>query len=178
MKVRILPQTDGTKLFRKEIDNMKKWILLALLLILPSVQAAEFYSLKFDFWVGEISTATVGETIRLPIYVKNLGALEDNYTISVTSTSPSIYIQDQSLLISSLKNNEIRSTFSRMTLTVGGSDANVVVTVSSATRPTYSQTKTLTIKGGLANLPDFDYLGIVQIMIISTAVFALVFRRN
>ena len=163
---------------QERIDNIKKLILMALLLVLPSVQAADFYSLKFDFWTGELSTATVGETIKLPIYVKNLGVLEDNYTISVTSTSPSIYIQDQSLLISSLKTNEIKSVFSRMTLTVGGSDTNVVVTATSATKPSYSQTKTLTIKSGLANLPDFDYLGIVQIMIISTAVFALAFRRD
>lgn len=157
---------------------MKKLILLIILFILPSVQAFEFYSIKFDAWVGEISTSTVGETIELPIYVKNLGALQDSYAVSVKSSSSSIYIQDQSVSINSVKTNEIKNVFSRMTITVGGSNVNIAVNVSSTTRPNYSWTKTITIKSGLASLPDFDYLGIVQIMIISTVLFAIAFRRD
>lgn len=157
---------------------MKKLILLIILFILPAVKAFDFYSLKFDAWVGEISTSTVGETIELPIYVKNLGALQDSYAVSVKSSSSSIYIQDQSVSINSVKTNEIKNVFSRMTVTVGGSNVNIAVNVSSTTRPNYSWTKTITIKSGLASLPDFDYLGIVQIMIISTVLFAIAFRRD
>lgn len=143
---------------------MKRFLVLISLILFASVNAADFWSVKFDAWVGEPSAATVGKTINLPVYVKNNGLLEDNYSVSITSDSANVFIENPSFTIGPVKYGEVKNLFSKVTFLVAA-DSSMTITVSSTISPSVSWSKMLKIKSGIASLPDFDFFGVVQIMI-------------
>ena len=143
---------------------MKRFLVLISLVLFASANAAEFWSIKFDAWVGEPSTATVGKTVNLPVYVKNNGLLEDSYSVNITSDSANVFIENPSFTIGPVKYGEVKSLYSKMTFLVAA-DSSITITVSSTISPSTSWSKTLKIKSGIASLPEFDFFGVVQIMI-------------
>jgi len=144
---------------------MKRLMILIGLIFFASVNAAEFYSLKFTTWVGEPSAATVGKTINLPVYVKNEGLLNDSYSVSITTGSPNVLIETPSFTIGPVKYGEVKSLSSKITFVVAA-DSNINIVVTSVVYPSASWSKTLTIKSGLASMPEYDFFGMVQIMIL------------
>jgi hypothetical protein len=155
---------------------MKVMLLISLFFIctISVANASEFWSLKFDAWVGEPAIVTVGKTINLPVYVKNNGLLEDTYDVNVTvvGSSQNVIIENPSFVIGPVKYGEVKSLSSKITLLVA-EDAGIDIKVKSTAYSSAVWSKTTTIKSGLASLPDFDFLGIVQMMILVSILFLI-----
>jgi len=145
---------------------MKIFLILIGLIFFVGANAAEFWSIEFDAWVGETTTATVGKTVSLPVYVKNNGVLEDSYTVSTTSDpANNVFIENPSFTIGPVKYGEVKSLSLKITFLVAA-DSNMTITVNSTTSPSVNWSKTLQIKGGLASMPEFDFFGVIQIMVL------------
>lgn len=142
---------------------MKVFLMLIGLIFFTSVSAANFWSIRFDVWIGETSAATVGKTISLPVYVKNNGLIEDSYSVTITSNSTSVYIENPSFTIGPVKYGEVKSLPSKITF-IAAADSSINVTVTSALYPPNTWSKILKIKSGIASLPEYDFFGIIQIM--------------
>lgn len=155
------------------------FLLLVTLLLIPSVQAVEFWTVKFYVWTSPL-TYTVGKTANVPLYIKGLGILTDNYTLAVLplSIDESQVAIDKYGQIVELRSGETQRIFIPITPLFSddnGITLNIVVNSTVGLQKgcvpsPCSMEKTITISTGLASLPEFGLLGLLQMMLIAVVV--------
>jgi len=140
-----------------------------------------FYPIKFDVFYSPLTT-TVGERSKLQVNVKNTGLFKDNYTVKVAGFSPAGTLEiDPSPIppIGPLTGDSYESTtqtgFTSINLRVViAQDANICFTVNSTSKPgVNSFYGCAQVKSSFASLSDFNFLGVVWIMILSSALILI-----
>jgi hypothetical protein len=135
---------------------------------------------NFEAWVGGPSLFTVDKAELINIYVRNLGNVEDSYTISnFTKTAwrneypgeDFSYLVDVSLSssrISSVKPGGIGGTFAIITLQGPVDSGEISFNLTSDTNSSvFQETLPLEIKAGFPiSLPEFKVIGFIQLLVL------------
>ena len=135
----------------------------------------------FETWVEGPDLFTIGRPETVNIYVQNLGD-EDSYTISYTKEAfvvggtdhvdHLIDVRFPSNRIESVKSNGIGDTFATITSLGPFRNGKVIFTITSESSPV-SHDVTLEITQGLpVNLPEFELIGLVQILILACLIIS------
>ncbi len=134
-----------------------------------------FYPVAFTVTMPPTIKATVGRTQEVPVTVKNIGLLADNYSINVTAIQPNlVYVVHGYGLTDNLFGNYYNGINQSKTMPASLKvltnilATNVNITVKS--KFGVSESKEIIIRSEDASLPEFDSYGILQIMIISLLV--------
>jgi hypothetical protein len=143
----------------------------------PSTNATyniSFYPLAFNISAG-LGSLTVGRPIPLRVNVQNTGLLTDNYTVNMTSSSSYIFISHQLTSTGFLQGSptyEYGYSVSDVTALASiETQTKIYISVCSTIKPSICQTlPPITLTAGLASLPDFTILGIVQIVILAALI--------
>jgi hypothetical protein len=143
----------------------------------------------------------VGQTFSWRVSAVNLGVLRSAFEVNVTPLSPgTVYVNPPTGTTSPVSWGEIANFFTQLTFLVSGEQKLRVYTRPEADTATcsaatdcsgtvYGSTKVcfndgcwnqqeVTIKVGLANLPEFGCTGIIQIIFLVAIVFALFLRKR
>jgi len=148
-----------------------------------------FKPIYFDVFLYDVAVS-VGQSFDLRINVKNGGLFTDSYNIK--ATVPEIYqnilkVADESKLFtigpvygeSYLHTPETKEAFVKM-MTLTTDLASVCIDVTSVASPTthaFSDCKQ--IKSSAVSMSDFDWFGVMQIILLSTVLFAVAsFKKN
>jgi hypothetical protein len=153
-----------------------------------------FRPLSFNVWLSP-ATTTIGTPFSLQINVKNIGLFDDYYNVSVSTPNPNIISVDPltaNTTIGPLKGDSYLSvpetgfTFSNMRVLFLTSNSCVCINVNSTTKPDIlgiynmnsvgCQPNCVQIKSSMASLPDFDWLGLIQIILLAAAIVYLKFK--
>ena len=133
-----------------------------------------FYPISFEVFMPTSMSLTVGEEQDLVIIVKNNGTLSDVYGITVDSNDPGLLtIENGAQTTASLSTNDVQQIYVGVNALTSEQTTTADIVISSDTSKSYTEIKsdqTLTVKGGLINLPDFGFFGIIQIMLIAAVV--------
>lgn len=148
------------------------------------------------------ATVTVGERFRLQIIAKNLALLASDYTVKISTPSPSYVVIDRNLLATDeLSTNETEAVYSGITLLSSVKDVVFNILAKSNIDPTIcteavdckylgkcgdesprcldgkcAKACQIRISSGNKSLPEFGWLGLLQIMLIAVAVLVAAFR--
>jgi hypothetical protein len=160
-----------------------------------------FMPISFSLRLPSVITFPIGTMNRLPFNILNLGLLEDSYNTLVASTNPSFFNSvDNPSSTSRALYNEQASAFPRLQFMSSSIPYTLTVQISSAADPStctvasdcsslvYGSTPAcvqgrcnyqvqIPVQATLASLPDFDWTGVVQILILSTVVLLVVSRK-
>lgn len=140
-----------------------------------------FRPVAFSVWLFSV-TSTIGKEFSMQINVKNVGLFDDRYNITVSTPTPNILaIQNPGAFVGPLKGDsylnvpETGASFTR--LTVLTDEPCVCITVNSTAKAdvvgNYNMDSTscsancVKIQSKLASLPDFGFLGILQIILLA-----------
>ena len=159
---------------------MKKIIfVLTILLFFTAASAVDFQSILFTFWAEDISGQR-GETVELPVNVKNLGILTDKYIVTIIvppQYSSLVSVLDKQITTGEIKFNELQKVPTRIIFLSSTHQAQLNVTVQSSNCQTQecspaiaSQSMLVYVRSGVASLPDFNPLGILLILLASSAI--------
>ena len=133
-----------------------------------------FKPIAFDAFVSPVAT-TIGKTFNLPVQVKNLGLLTDNYTVDVVPNRPDlVWVDPSTNSITKVETNQTGVTYFRLIILTTSVPLQLSVTVTSDISGISYTLPPILIKTGMSSLPDFGLLGIIQIIVISSIVFAIV----
>jgi hypothetical protein len=140
-----------------------------------------FYPINFEVYYPSVTT-TVGKETKLQISVRNIGLFTDKYNVSASTNKPNIIAIDSSTLktaIGPLTGNSYGSTpqtdsaYVKLVV-LASQDAEICFTVNSTTDPSVNPfSKCIPIKSSYASLSDFNFLGIIWIMLISSALILI-----
>jgi hypothetical protein len=163
-----------------------------------------FYSIKFETSVSPV-TITVGDPFTLPINVQNFGLLKSSFTTNISfipsAFSPPVLIENPFSSTEEISYNQIASTFPRITFLATGnanfeiySKSNIepvpnfnTACNSNADCPAFAPycvnnrcwaKQMVTISAGKKSLPEFDFFGIIFILLIATVLLALNFQNK
>lgn len=164
-----------------------------------------FWPINFNISVSTSLTVTVGQTFELPVYIKNLGIIVDSYTVNVTPTGTYAYLAtvDGVSKTDNASYGEIASALPKITFSSTTPDpVKFRIKVKSNTEPRTNLNTSCTtdadcsylgdsecyenrcwkiseisIKAGSASLPEFDWLGIFQIMLLATISLVFVGKK-
>lgn len=178
------------------------FFILAVMLFV-GVDAKQFYPVKYKFWVSGVS-ATVGQPIDMPVYMQNLGLLQDSYTVNVTFTGQGlnpnvIKIENDVSHVEQLPLLQTGKTSAKLTLlsaTIRSVTLKIFVTSDSYAnynknnpcsspsdcsdpndlgRDVYEclsgkcvKSTEVIIKTGMASLPEFNWFGLLQIILLAS----------
>ncbi|MDI6798537.1 MAG: hypothetical protein QMD12_00860 [Candidatus Aenigmarchaeota archaeon] len=135
-----------------------------------------FIPVAFEVTVLPPITLTVGQPFSLPITVKNRGLITDNYTVVVSSNSHLLLVEAGNTTIVSLKYGESGETYARINILAAVS-ASIDINITSAVS-CLNKKITIVIEGGMMSLSEFDFIGVVQIILIAALLFALLIFKN
>ena len=156
----------------KFFDPVHPWLI--------SWHTEKFKPIAFDVIVSPPSKISVGEPLTLQITVVNNGLLTDNYTINVTSATPSIFqITNGNTRIENLKNSETASAYvSAIPLLSGSSQIEINVTSeTSCKQKCITWSKTFTISTNVVNLPGINTIEILQMLSLAIILFMFGLER-
>jgi hypothetical protein len=142
----------------------------------------------------------VGQMFTWKVDVLNLGILESNFTVNITShPEGTIWINPSASTSSSIEYGKVTSFYTQVSFLVAGDvqlwvytrpgadvtacsiDGECSTTVYSTQHCFDSKCwskQELLIKVGLASLPEFDLSGLIQIMLLASVVFAIVLKKK
>ncbi|MDI6798532.1 MAG: hypothetical protein QMD12_00835 [Candidatus Aenigmarchaeota archaeon] len=129
-----------------------------------------FIPVAFDVSVLPLITLAVGQPFSLQIIVKNKGLITDNYTVVVSSNSPILLIEHGNTTIVGLKSEESEETYARINI-LAAVPASLDINVTSAVSGLKKKI-TMEIRGGMMSLSELDFIGVAQIILIATLLFA------
>jgi hypothetical protein len=149
-----------------------------------------FRPVAFSVWLFGV-TSTIGKEFSLQTNVKNTGLFDDRYNVTVSTPTPNILaIQNPEAFVGPLKGDsylnvpETGASYTR--LTVLTDEPCVCITVNSTVKAdipgSYNMDSTgcpancVKIKSKLASLPDFGFLGILQIILLAGILAYLNFK--
>ncbi len=154
--------------------NNKLLLVFMMLFLVPSAHATKFWAVMPDVWITPF-TATVGTTTYMPVYIKTLGLLTDNYTITVTPLPidvSQVAIGSYGQIIE-LKSGEVSDIPVPITPLFSDSNEITLTVVANSTigsenmcnPPPCSVVKEITIKTGMASLKEFETFGLLLILV-------------
>jgi len=138
-----------------------------------------FYPLKFDLFISQNFTVTVGKEFSMYIIIKNNGVFNDSYIQTVNAFPSNLIAIDprtQTATIGPLKGNSFGSTpetftsIAKVVVLSTSSPIDLFVYANSTTSNTVYQMRTVEIRAGISSLPDFSWVGILQIIVLASAV--------
>jgi hypothetical protein len=161
--------------------------------------AVSFAPLNFTPYVSGLS-AVVGKRVSWKISVTNLGLLNDNYTVNITGLPNWIIVNPSILNTSTVAYSELTSVYPEVFFINTGS-GNIAVFFTSNTdsfvcSPSQNNNCTglpnsqcinnkctvilpVVLKSQFNSLPDFDLLGLLIIVILSSSIFSfIIFRKK
>jgi len=151
---------------------------------ISSVETANFYPIEFEVTIPSQMSVVVGERTTVAITVKNKGTLDDSYSVTVTAENPEIIrIETGTQSTEVLQTNYAQQVYEYVTLLSSEETANVNIVVGSEsyTGITYDPegATDIIVRGTYKSLPEFGFLGLLQIMIFASVIFAsLLFERT
>jgi len=132
---------------------------------------------KFDFWVEPKSSMfTVGKKTSIILYIRNTGAYADNYNITynITKGNPSLIQVDMSGVspVENVDKGEIRKVYPTITVLATIVSGEIFFNATSLTDLNITRNATLTILPSdfPVSLPEFNFLGLICIMIFTTII--------
>ena len=142
-----------------------------------------FYPLSFGVDAPPKIVAVVGEDYSIAITVNNSGTLADGYTISAVSSDPQTFsIKSGDLSTRSLDQGDYQRLYIDSVLISSAQSADVDISVTSNTSrdhvPAYGDITYHVIipaYGSDKSLPDFGWLGILQIMLAAAVLVSFLF---
>jgi hypothetical protein len=163
-----------------------------------------FYSIKFEVSSPAV-TISVGEPFTLVINVKNVAFLKSSFTTNISfnpsAFSPPVLIENPFSSTEEVSYSQIASSFPRITFLATG-NANFEIYSKSNIEPVQNfntacnsdtdcpafaphcinnrcwAKQMVTISAGKKSLPEFDFLGIIFILLIATVLLALNFQNK
>lgn len=136
-----------------------------------------FRILDFELSGPDVNiSTTVGKPFVLPVKITNRGLFTDNYSVSTTSPD-SILVERGLKYTASLSTNETANIpFRTIVVVYTGQPYSICINTTSNIPIASAAERYLkvNIKAGEANLPEFGWFGIVQIIIFAGVVFFLV----
>jgi len=132
---------------------------------------------KFNFWVEpKVSMFTVGIETPINLYIQNIGAYADDYVITANSSNPFLFRVDMSgaSSVSNVDIGVIRRVYPTITVMATGVSGWVFFNATSQGNKNITRNATLTIlESNLPmSLPEFNFLGIVVIIILAGIVYS------
>lgn len=131
-----------------------------------------FKPVAFGLFVTPVAI-TIGEPFSLPIQVKNLGLLTDNYTVEVTPLLPNVGVEQKYTYLKDVERGETVETRVRLAVLSLQPTPRIKVNVTSSISG-FHISKIIEFEGGVASLPEFGLIGILQIMIIAALVVVFI----
>lgn len=151
----------------------------------PSNESSFMYLNKtfkpVDFTASTSATisASVGRPFDLQINLKNAGLFNDTYRINFTQSSPIIYIENSLRSSETMKGSPDYDTGyvkSRIIASAStGNPAGILILVNSTEKPDISKELYVEIKAGYLSLPEYDWFGLLQIILIAAVIVAIKF---
>lgn len=140
---------------------------ITLFLLAASVHALSFYPTTFNAWTG--SAISAGNSIRIPLYIQNLGLLPDSYTIRVSvpeEYSTRASIENPSLSTSVLKTNDVDNINIKLYLSSNSVPIKILVYSNSAPILRYLEV-TANVK------PSYWLLYLATVLLLGAVIFLL-----
>jgi len=126
---------------------------------------------SFVAWLGvEKVNTTVGETVPINIYVKNIGIYEDSYKFEVSSPQANVKVKLHVEESPTVEPGGITSSEVDVTL-LEATSATITITITSQTTSTLQRQLTLTIQGGEANMSEMNAFFLIQLLFSSVLIF-------
>lgn len=147
---------------------------------------ATFYPINFNLYLVPNFTVSVGKPISLSFVVQNIGVFNDSYIQTLTAYPGNLISLDtktQSATFGSLVGNSYGNTpqsfnsLAKFTLLSTTAPVNLVVDVNSTTNSTIEQEQVLRIQAGVSSLPDFGWLGLLQIIALASLILFFIRKR-
>jgi hypothetical protein len=163
-----------------------------------------FWAAFFDAIPPSGVTITIGEPFELPVRIRNLGLLEDNYTVKTELVNPadSLYvtIEKDTIVTDSASYKDIVEARPKITFRVAKDSVGIRISVKSNIEPKHFSIEcndpstdcppyglavcggddgcweeiTLALSSKAASLPGLDFFAIIQLMTLATAVLILI----
>ena len=158
-----------------------------------------FKPINFEISPSTILTVNLGKPFNLPINLKNTGLFTNNYRVNITAFYPNIVSIDRGLILTdTITTKKITTVYPTITILSTTSPARIGIWTYSTNvmNPACivkedcnymggsydceiasgkcAQYYLVDIKTGVVALPEFDWFGVVQIMLLATIVFAAI----
>jgi hypothetical protein len=138
----------------------------------------DFYPLAFEIRMPDRLAPVVGEEQEVLITVRNYGELNDSYLLNLSSSDSKLNITGGVQRTLVMRTNEVQQMIVRLRLLSAGTSINAnYVSNSTVIKPIHYD-QTLVVRGSSKSLPDFDALGIVEILTLSLAVMVFLFKDD
>jgi len=146
-----------------------------------------FYPVNFNLFVSPNITVDVGDQLEMQIVLQNIGMIQDRYVYNITAYPSNLVAWDQrtrNATVGPLVGNsygnvpQSETSVAKMRILSTISPITLLVNASSLTNNTIFYTRTVQVRAGVSSLPDFDWTGILQIVVVATAAFFLMSRRK
>lgn len=143
------------------------------------------YSFKpYDVDIGVSSfSVTVGQSFVLPVTIRNIGLFTDSYTVNITPNNL-VYIQTLSQTTTTLAGvpliNSYSVPFNMRILAIPTNPSYIALTImaNSTTNPSYGKAVFIQLKSGTSSLPEYGFVGVLQIFFFSSLILAFLISRK
>lgn len=131
---------------------------------------------RFKFWVEPKSSMfTVGRETSINLYVQNIGFYGDDYVITANSSNPPLFQVDMSgaSSVNDVNVGEIRRVYPTITVMATGVAGQIFFNATSQGNQNITRNATLSIiESELPmSLPEFNFLGMVMIIILTGIIY-------
>jgi len=153
-------------------------IFLITILIITNIHAQT----NFELWVEAPPIFTIAKTESVNVYIKNTGAIDNNYTVTYTADatigSHLINVYMPIIRTKTLKRGDVSSILARVTILgpVTGGWVQFTVTPDSGAPDTSPQI--LLITGSPINLPEFELIGLIQLLILASLLLIISYSSH
>lgn len=142
-------------------------------MLVNSTYSISFSPLAFNA-TAALGSLTVGRSVPLRVNIQNNGLMTDQYTVNFTSTSLYIQFSNPNTQTDNLQGNPTNESGYVQTdvtaLASMGTGTQINIQVNSTVNPAIGQQISIQLTAGLASLPDFTFLGIMQILILAALI--------
>lgn len=166
----------------KKIITKKYWFLISIfsftLFLLTSIHAQDY-----EVWVEAPPIFTLVRTQSINVYIKNLGASDNNYNVTYeASASSGLHLINIYMPINrtkTIKPGDVGSVLARVTLLgpIVSSGITFTVEPDSGNPPSIDKSINL-ITGSAINLPEFGLIGLIQLLILASLLLVVSYSSH
>jgi hypothetical protein len=137
------------------------------------------HALDFKVWAEGPPIFTIAKTESINVYIKNTGAVEDDYdityTVSPTATPHLIQVHLPIDKTKSIKPNETGSVLARVSIQgpISPPDPTISFTATNSTGDSDTSNLITLTTGPPTNLPEFGLIGLIQLLIIASLILVV-----
>jgi len=145
-----------------------------------------FYPINFNIYISPDLKVAVGKENSMSVVVQNIGVITDNYTQNVTAFPANFVTLDsktRSTYFGPLVGDSFGNTpqsfvsLAKFVILSTTSPINIIVNITSAANTTIYKEQVVQLRAGISSLPDFGWIGILQIAVIAAIVLFLVRKK-